>query len=275
MARIEDLLIGHEVFTHRGRWQPISRVIVKGADTVRVQCGGLATGLVTTADQLLRVRTGSLLLANPGGDGMSAASWVKAGELTDRHHVGAPIDLGSELQFPALPAALVGADPVDVLRTAGTMIGLRGAAADAVCPELVGWMHGHFGPYGAGRRFPAWILTAPREQRAAFLGGLVADLDGRRSCSVCMFSKPFMFGLRMLVCSLGYAGGLSESGRSGRRKWSLSWQTEGGRRFDRDGLRWHRALRVDRGPREALFDLAVIEDGSYVADGAMVRASEA
>lgn len=147
------------------------------------------------------------------------------------------------------------------------MIRLKGSAAAALRPELVDWLAEHFGQYGAGRRFPAWALTMPETLRIAFLVGLVHGAPHRERNQVRMHSKAFMVGLRLLVCSLGFAGGLSDSSKPGWPGWQLHWQNEGGRRPDFDGYRWHGALRAERGPKAEVFALRVADGGSYLADG--------
>ncbi|MCX4609432.1 Hint domain-containing protein [Streptomyces mirabilis] len=267
LVPIETVAAGDEVFTHERRWQPVLETMSATADTVRVHGASFTTGLVTTADHPFHTRTAPVLLdGGPAGD-LSAAGWTRARDLTDSHRLASPLHFGEPLPIPDLPAGLADADPVEVFRTAGAMIRLKGAAAAALRPELVDWLTEHFGQYGAGRRFPAWALTMPETLRIAFLVGLVNDAPHREQNQVRMHSKAFMVGLRLLVCSLGFAGGMSDGGKPG---WQLHWKNEGGRRPDFDGYRWHRAVRavrVERGPKAEVFALCVAEDGSYLADG--------
>ncbi|MEU1853914.1 Hint domain-containing protein [Streptomyces sp. NPDC019990] len=264
---IEAVAVGDEVFTHERRWQPVLETMTATADTVRVHCTSFISGLATTADHPFYTRTAPVLLDGGPAGGLSTAGWTRARDLTDAHRLSSPLDFGEPLPVPALPVALAGADPVEVFRTAGAMIRLRGAAAAAVRPELVDWLGEHFGEYGSRRRFPAWALTMPEVQRIAFLRGLVNNAPHRQQNQVAMHSKAFMVGLRLLVCSLGFAGGLSDASKPDKTVWALAWRNEGGRRPDFDGYRWHRATRVEHGPRAEVFALCVAEDGSYLADG--------
>jgi hypothetical protein len=260
---IETIAAGDEVFTHQRRWRPVLETMCRTADTVRVACASYTSGLVTTADHAFRTRTAPVLLDG----GMSAAGWTMARNLTDSHRLASPLDFGEPLPIPGLPASLAGKDQAELFQVVGAMIRLKGAAAAAVRPELVDWLAEHFGEYGSGRRFPAWALTMPEELRTAFLKGLINDAPHRKQNAVSMHSKGFVIGLRLLVCSLGFAGGFSNQSRPGRALWRLSWMREGGRRPDHDGYRWHRALHVERGPETEVFHLYVAEDESYVADG--------
>ncbi|MGA5497731.1 Hint domain-containing protein [Streptomyces cinereoruber] len=270
---IEDIAAGEEVFTHRRRWRPVVAVTSQTAPTVKVHCVTLPGGLPVTADQWLLTRNARVLLESDATAGMSSARWTKARDLVEGDRVASPLDFGQPLPLPELPAALAGTDPADIIRIAAQMIGLKGKAGTALCPELAGWLETHFGPYGAGRHFPAWAVTMPEELRRAFLGGLVDLSPERQKCAVAMHSKRFMTGLRLLVCSLGYAAGLaSAKGKGGSRAWPLSWAPTGGRRPDYNGSRWHSVARVERGPVSTVFQLHVIEDESCVADGLTVAA---
>ncbi|PWI15993.1 hypothetical protein DI272_18850 [Streptomyces sp. Act143] len=264
---IETVTPGDEVFTHERRWRPVTETMTATTETVRVHCASYISGFATTADHPFHTRTAPVLLdGGPAGD-LSAAGWTRARDLTDRHRLATPLHFGEPLPIPDLPAPLADADLVDVLHAAGAMIRLKGAAAAAVRPELVDWLAEHFGQYGAGRRFPAWVLTMPETLRIAFLVGLVNDAPRRQQNQVRMHSKAFMVGLRLLVCSLGFPGGLSNSSKPGKIGWQLCWRSEGGRRPDFDGYRWLPATRVERGPATEVFALSVAEDGSYLADG--------
>jgi hypothetical protein len=269
---VEEVVVGDRAFTHRHRWRPVTATTRKTADTVRVQCAALTTGLATITEHAFYTRCEPVLLQDGQTRGVSAASWTRARDLTDRHRLASPIDFGVALPVPGLPASLAGMNLGEAFRTAGVMVRLKGAAAAAVCPELVDWLAEHFGTYGAGRRFPAWALTMPEELRRAFLAGLVNDGHHREQFAVRMHSKAFMVGLRLLVCSLGLAGGFSDQSKPGKPVWLLSWRREGGRRLDVDGHRWHRATSVERGPATEVFGLSVSEDGSCVADGITVQA---
>ncbi|MER7477394.1 Hint domain-containing protein [Streptomyces sp. NPDC126510] len=261
---VEDVTLGDKVFTHDRQWHPVTSTGRRIADTVSVHCASLTTGLTATAGRLFYTRTSPVLLAGGEADGMSAARWTTAADLTDRHRLASPIDFGAALPVPDLPAA---ADEAERFRAVGTMIRLKGAAAAAVRPDLVDWLAEHFGVYGAGRRFPAWVLTMPEELRRALLDGLVNDAPHREQFQTRMASKAFMVGMRLLVCSLGLAGGMSYQRKPSNDGWLLSWKREGGRRRDHDGHRWHRAFRVEHGPRTEVFTLRVSGSGSLVADG--------
>ncbi|MFD6936296.1 hypothetical protein ACFWAP_09110 [Streptomyces goshikiensis] len=270
---IEGVATGEEVFTHRRRWMPVSATTSGTAPTVRVRCASLISGLTMTADHEFRTRISRVLLDDGQADGLSTAGWTRARDLADGHRLASPLDFGTvALPVPALPASAIDMDPGEVLRTVGIMARTKGEAATAVRPDLVDWLAAHFGEYGAGRRFPAWALTLPVASRTALLDGLVNDGSDRAQYATRMTSKSFMVGMRLLVCSLGFAGGLSSSGRPGQVAWLLNWKREGGRRLDLDWFRWHSATRVELGPVTEVFALDVAEDRSFIADGITVRA---
>ncbi|MEU8836592.1 Hint domain-containing protein [Streptomyces sp900116325] len=271
LVPIEDVIEGDDVFTHQRLWRPVTAAMRTTAPTVRVHCASLASGLAATADRPFLTRVARVFLEGGEAGELSSAGWTRARDLAEGHRLASPLDFGKPVPVPDLPASLTGIDPADVLRTAGYMIRLKGEAAAALCPDLVDWVAAQFGGYGAGRRFPAWALTMPEELRQAFLDGLVNDGPQRDQFAVRMHSKSFMVGLRLLVCSLGFAGGLSDQGRPGKPGWLLSWKREGGRRPDHDGFRWHPVTRVEHGPEAEVFSLSVAEDESYIADGIAVR----
>lgn len=266
---VEDIAAGDLVFTHLRRWRPVTRTATTTAATVQVGCATLTSGLLATPAQAFFTRMAPTLLPGPGPR-MSPSAWTAVTAMTDAHRLAAPVDFGQALAVPDLPASLAGQDPAEVLGMAGRMIRLKGSKVTEACPDLVDWVAEHFGPYGAGRRFPAWALTMPKELRLALLLALV-DGTGRDSFAIRMASKRFMVGVRMLACSLGFAAGLSDAAKAGRPTWLSSWRREGGRRADHDGYRWHSALRVELGPQVPLFALAVAEDGSHTADGFAVQ----
>ncbi|MFI0827258.1 hypothetical protein ACH4Q7_22695 [Streptomyces roseolus] len=266
---IEDIAAGDLVFTHLRRWRPVTRTATMAAATVQVGCATLASGLLATSGQAFLTRMTPTLLPGPGTR-MSPSAWTEVAAMTDVHRLATPVDFGQELAMPEPPASLSGQDPAEVLGMVGQMIRLKGSKAVEVCPDLVDWITEHFGPYGAGRRFPAWALTMPEELRLALLLALV-DGTGRDALAIRMASKRFMVGVRMLACSLGFAAGLSDAAKAGKPAWLSSWRREGGRRADYDGYRWHSALRVELGPQVQLFALAVSEDRSHTVDGFTVQ----
>ncbi|MFF0395179.1 hypothetical protein ACFYSJ_05235 [Streptomyces sp. NPDC005248] len=271
LVPIENVIEGDDVFTHQRLWRPVTATMRTTAPTVRVHCTSLASGLAATAGHPFYTRVSRVFLEGCEAGELSSAGWTRARDLAEGHRLASPLDFGKPLPIPDLPASLTGIDPTEALRTAGNMIRLKGEVAAALCPGLGEWLTEYFGEYGAGRRFPAWALTMPEGLRKAFLDGLVNDDLHRDQFAVRMHSKSFMVGLRLLVCSLGFAGGLSNQGRPGKPGWLLSWKREGGRRPDHDGFRWHPVTRVEHGPEAEVFSLSVAEDESYIADGIAVR----
>lgn len=264
---IEDIIEGDLVLTHQQRWMPVTGIVRASAPAVRVHCATMGGGLVTTADQAVRVRVANVLLRDNGNaEDMAAPGWVRARDLASSHRIASPIDLGAPLPLPH--ASQAAARPVDFFRTAGDLMRTRRATTSA-WPGLGEWLVENFGEHGAGRRFPAWALTMPEELRRALLAGIVDDAPDRRQFQTRGVSKPFMVGLRLLVCSLGFAGGLSE--KDGVH-WTLAWRRDGGRRIDSQGSRWHSVTRAERGPECEAFALTVAEDHSFIADGFMAQA---
>ncbi|WP_439082097.1 hypothetical protein [Streptomyces sp. WL006] len=264
---IEDIIEGDLVLTHQQRWMPVTSIVRASAPAVRVHCATMGGGLVTTADQAVRVRVANALLRDNGNaEDMASPGWVRVRDLANSHRIASPIDLGAPLPLPH--ASQGAARSVDFFRAAGGLIRTRRATTGS-WPGLGEWLAENFGEHGAGRRFPAWALTMPDELRHALLAGIVDDAPDRRQFQTRGVSKPFMVGLRLLVCSLGFAGGLSEKDGA---QWTLAWRRDGGRRIDSQGARWHSVTKAERGPDCEVFALAVAEDHSFIVDGFMAQA---
>jgi site-specific DNA-cytosine methylase len=155
---------------------------------------------------------------------------------------------------------------------------------------LAEWLVANFGRHAHGKRLPAWALTMPREWREALLEGYMsADGNVRNgSARFSTVSRPLAVGIRLLALSLGLPAGLyaPSTRREGviegrtvpmRELWSGGWATDPTPlkrpQHADDGLhRWSAVRSVKEGRRDAeVFNIAVAEDESYVADGIVVH----
>jgi DNA (cytosine-5)-methyltransferase 1 len=155
---------------------------------------------------------------------------------------------------------------------------------------LTNWLVEHFGRHAHGKRLPAWALTMPEEWRRALLDGYLSA-DGNVNNTSTRFStvsRPLAVGMRLLAVSLGHQASLYAPARrtSGviegravtmRPSWSAGWTTapdasHGSRTREDDLHLWSpvRSVREGRSQVE-VFNVAVVGDESYVADGIVVH----
>jgi len=127
----------------------------------------------------------------------------------------------------------------------------------------------------AAKRIPEFIYQSSRQNIRAFVGGVV-DGDGRRAATgqvtIRMTSREVVYGLRLLVASLGYAGVARECKGNKRPVYMLTWSERPSyRRYIQDEGYLYFPLktvstRFYEGP---VFNLEVAEDHSYVTDFAL------
>ncbi len=152
---------------------------------------------------------------------------------------------------------------------------------------LTAWLAEHFGRYAYGKTIPGWLLGAPPDIRRAVLDGYL-DADGHTvdqggGLGVNTVSATLAVGARLLAASLGYPGSLTVGrpdrdavieGRPVRERplWRLT--VAGGNRLAHaDGPHWWMLWRrpwLVRG-REAVYDLTVEDDHSFIAWGLVVH----
>lgn len=152
---------------------------------------------------------------------------------------------------------------------------------------LAHWLIDNFGQYAYGKTIPAWALTMPVEFRTELLEGYLSA-DGHRTSrrtTAVTVSKRLAIGVRLLAESLGYRVGLTYSkprgkgvieGRSvnQRAQWGLHWETNRSQRaaFDDGEHAWSLVKEIKPCHTNVeVYNLAVAEDESYVADGIVVH----
>jgi len=157
---------------------------------------------------------------------------------------------------------------------------------------LVEWLRGNFG-HGAGEKtVPAWLLGAPVGLARAFLEGYLSadghahdDAKGKPMVEATTVSPALAWGLRTLLSTLGVAAavyrGANRNTIEGRTvntrpvysvRWRCSIEANHAQTFVEDGLRWSpiRDAHGLEGEHE-VYNLAVEEDESYVAEGIIVH----
>lgn len=162
----------------------------------------------------------------------------------------------------------------------------------ASCRGLVEWLREHFGHLATGKRIPGWLLGADRTAREAFLAGYVSG-DGSYTHSggnpliqCTTVSRPLAFGIKSLVCSLGFSPSVyykdNQSncieGRSVNvvPVWSVRWRTaidEDHRQTElSEGIEWCQIRDIIKlNGLSTVYNLSVEDDESYVADGIIVH----
>jgi DNA polymerase-3 subunit alpha len=127
------------------------------------------------------------------------------------------------------------------------------------------------------KRIPAFVYCSSRDVIRAFVGGVV-DGDGRYVSykggytSIRMTSRDVVYGLRLLIGSLGYAGVVTRRPGTKLPIYMLSWSSQPKyRRFlsDDDYLYFPLKAVAKRHYHGTVFNLEVEEDNSYVSDFAV------
>lgn len=161
------------------------------------------------------------------------------------------------------------------------------------CRALVEWLRGEFG-HGAGeKRIPGWALGMDEKLRRALLEGYVSadgwEGNDRRSKALveCTTVSPSLaWGVRSLAATLGLAAAVYKTasqngvieGRSVnvrpayRVRWRRKVEADRAQTHLRDGLRWAPVREArELGDAVPVFNIAVEEDESYVAEGVIVH----
>lgn len=163
------------------------------------------------------------------------------------------------------------------------------------CRALVEWLRGNFG-HGAGEKMiPGWALGMDEKLRRALLDGYLSadgwsgdDWKGKAIVEGVTVSPALAWGVRTLAATLGHAvavyrgsgGGTAEiEGRtvntrpSIRVRWRREIESDHKQTHMADGLRWSpiRERRDLSGAPVPVFNIAVEEDESYVAEGVVVH----
>ncbi|MCW2309699.1 DNA cytosine methyltransferase [Rhodobium gokarnense] len=155
---------------------------------------------------------------------------------------------------------------------------------------LVEWIRGQFGHGGYHKHFPAWCMSAPVELRRALLAGYVsADgsqlmISGNSVTETITISKALALSTKAIAESLGFTATVSNpransstiEGRDvqAKRTYLVRWrETRKRLQTVREGIHnWSRVQRVGEASEPVeVFNIAVEEDESYVADGIVVH----
>lgn len=246
LVPIEDVVVGDEVWTHAGRWKPVTAVMNRVAPTVRLRGQG-HNAMVSTPDHPFYA---SQTVKTWNGNGYTRAlrrpEWVHAAEMKGLRWATPTVVAGGDV-----PAALA---PVECAYLAGLYVGgghigrrpnrkclsvilsVNDRKRDIILPQLRATFgtvsdlaHGvcrrlqlsrtekaealleHFGEHAADKTFPTWLLGASDEWKHAFVRG-VMDTDGWAKPSgemrVATVSRRLAVGLRLIFASLGYSTSL-------------------------------------------------------------------
>ena len=317
-VRIEDVAVGDECLTHRGRWRRVTAVMRRGdAPLVRVDAGGVP-GVVTTPEHPFFARDMS-----PRWNSAARAQrrqwgeprWVEAASLSGKF-LGQVLPPVEPDERPEAFWWLVGRYLADGWRVARkgrragrVVFGIgrkkahefakRVAAAGFHATEVhertaikfhvsSGWLYEFLEPFGRlahGKHLAASALALDSGRAGALLDGYLSG-DGHDNGTVeraSTTSKALALGIALLAHRArgvvagvrpGPAGGsCSIEGRAVNTR--DSWIVDVPRR-NRSAILdgqygWKLVRRVSDYGRGDVYNLAVEEDESYVADGAIVH----
>ena len=158
---------------------------------------------------------------------------------------------------------------------------------------LVEWLRGNFGHGGAHKSLPAWLYGAPEDLRCAFLDGYLSadgwsgnDWKGKELVEATTVSPALAWSLRTLLSTLGIAATVyrrdtQHATIEGRHvavrpayqvRWRAAVEANHAQTFVDDGLRWSPVReRRDIDGTHRVFNIAVDDDESYIADGVVVH----
>lgn len=347
LVPIEVIRVGDEVYTHAGRWRPVTRTMTREAPATVTLGGGINFSLTTTPEHPVLSSAGRVKKHKPHAErgpgnwydtAYSPPEWRPADETVGRYWA-TPV-MGGDGQPPPVPDVrgrgnrppipssateafmwVVGAwvgdgwvrrrkDRAGSLSAfvvccpeaeARYLLGRLNAAGfrvtvtveRTVCKLVVSnravaeWLVAHFGEKCHGKRIPVWLLECAEPYRRAFLDGYVwADGEVRASgewrvTSVC---RPLVVGAALLGTSLGYACSTYHTAMpstcviEGRVCNQRDQFVVTGRPFRKQssafrlgGHVFSKCRKTAPGGPATVFNLAVADDESYVADGVVVH----
>lgn len=248
LVKIQDIRIGDQVLTHRGRYRPIKGVITRLAETVILKGQG-HHGLTVAADAQFQVRKRS-------SKGLISDTYNGPATDIDKCHWASvvnhpaaeipPIVLtGRESVLPEINAHLfwligaylgdgwpvlshnkghivysVNADKAELIKIHLQALGMKPMVTkdrSAFKLTIYGrafakWIEAHFGKGSGGKRIPMWVYGIDREFQEALFDGYVA-MDGTPmkngiGSTISTVSRELAFGFKTLAISLGYASSL-------------------------------------------------------------------
>lgn len=149
--------------------------------------------------------------------------------------------------------------------------------------DLCRFVLANFGQHADAKELPTWLLGAPEDLRRAFLDGYLSG-DGhyepaRGRWTAGTASKKLAVGLRLLAQTLGYSCGMSwvdpkvthvmgtPLKKPALRSWRVTMTEKRGIALVEEGVAWQKIRKVTELRIPVVYDLAVEDDHSYIADG--------
>lgn len=309
MRPIEHVTVGDLVWTHAGRWRPVTATMKRTADTIRigpVVCTPdhpfLTRGqtiyyrqrarqwAVTDDTEWTRAsQTKGRFLASPTritGDGESTwrvTPWLAGRYLADgwtgRDGIMIAVGAAKREEFESRAGAEF------QWRTSST--GANCLRFTTPAHDAASWLRSEFGHGAAHKTVPAWVLSAPEDARREFLAGYLSG-DGARAVSgwlATTVSPTLAAGMYLLAIGLGYTSHIRHVDRRSRsmriegrliherEQYVLAVNHNDGRYTrDRDEMRWFKQRKdVEPAGTREVFDLTVDEDESFTAWGRVVH----
>ena len=148
---------------------------------------------------------------------------------------------------------------------------------------LAFWLAMEFGQHADGKRIPLWMHAEPTYLQESFLEGYLTG-DGhynaeRDRWEMGTASKELAIGLRLMGQMLGKTTSLSwvdpkpnKMCAAPLRSWRVQMSARGRGVFEHEHL-WQKIRKVEPAGTAMVYDLAVAEDFSYVADGLVHKGS--
>lgn len=302
LVPIEQVIAGDNVFTHAGRWMPVTATMSREGATITIRGQG-HPHLRCTPRQEFWTQGGWM-----HGEGLRGERWasplrfpaggaIPAIERQHRErHMPTPSPctmawlVGRYLADGSLSSATgaggktdrvywsIGNAKADAFRERAEPSGWtfrEGPAGDACTNFMVGssalarWFERQCGRGARGKRFPVWLLGLPRAERQAALDGYVSgdgSLVGDR-IKITSVNWNLIVGFRLLANSLGHVSSVYDRGAHFQLVLAFS-----SRYNDTDDQHIYTAVRdVSSAGSETVYDLTVAEDHSFVADGVVVH----
>ena len=305
---IEDVVLGDEVWTHENRWRPVTDVMSREADTVRVG------PIRCTPDHPFWVRRqmrrvvpkGSRRYAGETDRHLtSEAEWVPAQDVFGTY-TATPVAVdGGHGSWPCDPwlagryvaDGWTGRDGVMLAIGDGREVPdgtwtisrsgehcRRFTRADHVLAEALA---AEFGSGAENKTFPVWVLSAPEAERRRFLEGYQSgdgNVHENGSVRFATVSANLASMLLLLGTGLGYSANVTPiktsptkqiEGRTvNQRAWfQVAFLAPDGRfNYTEDGFQWRRVTkRVTPLDRATVYDITVADDHSFLAWGKVVH----
>lgn len=306
---IEEVKIGDEVWTHRGRWRKVEATMSREAEMVQVG------PVITTPDHPFYARSAENRW-DPGQRRrvrhLSEPRWVRAEGLKG-HLAASPLSVDAPaLNFQVDPwlagryvadgwtsksgvSFAVGTGKEREFEETTSGIDMWVSKTGPNCTRYTWndhsaaeWLYETFGKYAHEKTIPLGVLSAPRNVREEFFWGYMAG-DGYKHRKqgggrFVTTSENIASQMRLLAISLGYTtwayrvnppATAEIEGRTvnQRQRWEVGVTKSDGRYTeDIDGLHW---FQIRKDPKQlgrgTVYDLTVEEDHSFTAWGYVVH----